>query len=201
MSLKKLIWIIVAWVLLTLAEYYFVPFFILALEWLIMSLVFLIWTIIQFGKVIDEQKASRQRLLSTFTIFTLFILTLFRQPVHRLIEKVDWHIFYSKRCDLVTQVKEGKLKSNIKDKSWEYELPYKFPVISNGGNNFLITKNDSTGNVTVTFWVFRNYCNSPSIHLVYTNDIEEMELLNNWVKNNPQDNWRINENWYRTVHD
>ena len=202
MKIKTLLWITVIWVLLTLVNYYFVPYFIVTLEWLILSLGLLIWTLIQIGKVIRERKnLSRQRLFTVLIISILFLLTFYRVPVNRLIEKADWHIFYSKRCDVVKSVKEGKLTPNVSWNNWVCELPFEFPVISNGGNDIGIRKNDSTGKVTVTFWVYRNFFSAPSTHFIYTDDLGEMEALNNLVKNNPEDNWRVSENWYRTLHE
>lgn len=202
MSTRTLIRIVVIWVMLTLINYYFVPYFIVALEWLALSIGLFIWTLFQIGKIIRERKnLSKQRLFSALTIFTLFLLTFVRQPINRLIEKVDWNVFYSKRCGVVDLVKKGELTPNISWNNWVCELPYEFPVISNGGNDIGISKNDSTGKVTVTFWAFRNFFSAPSTHFVYTDDPEKRESLNNLIKNNPEDNWKISENWYRTFHE
>jgi len=199
---KTLIWIAAIWVMLTLVNYYFVPYFIVALEWLAMSLGLFIWSLVQIGKIIRERKAlSKQRLFSALTICILFILTFYRQPVNGLIEKADWYVFYSKRNSVVDLVKEGKLTPNVSWNNWVCELPYEFPVISNGGNDIGISKNDSTGKVTVTFWVFRNFFSSPSTHFVYSDDPNEIEEINNLIKNNPQDNWKITDNWYRTYYE
>lgn len=188
--------------MLTLINYYIVPYFIVALEWLVLSLGLLIWTFVQVGKAIKERKnLSRQRVFSALTICSLFLLTFYRQPVNSLIEKADWYIFYSKRCSVVDLVKQDKLTPNVSWNNWVCELPYEFPVISNGGNDIGISKNDSTGKVSVTFWVFRNFFSAPSTHFVYTDDPEELKYLDDLVKSNPTDNWRINENWYRTFHE
>ena len=202
MRTRTLIWIVFFWVILTLINYYFVPFFIVALEWFGMSLGLFIWTLIQIGKIIRERKnLSKQSVFSALTISALFLLTFYRQPVNRLIENADWHVFYSKRCRVVDLVKEDKLTPNVSWNNWVCELPYEFPVISNGGNDIGISKNDSTGKVTVTFWVYRNFFSAPSTHFVYTDDPEEKIELNNLIESNPEDNWRINENWYRTFHE
>ena len=202
LSKRTLIWIIIIWVLLTLINYYFVPYFIVAFEWLGMSLGLFIWTIIQVVKTVKERKSlTKQRLFALLTISVLFALTFYRQPVSRLIENIDWYVFYSKRLEVVDYVKQGKLAPNVSWNNWVCELPYELPVISNGGNDIGISKNDNTGKVTVTFWVFRNFFSAPSTHFVYTDDPEEMETLNSMVKNNPEDNWKININWFRTFHE
>ena len=202
MKTKTLIWIVVTWVMLTLINYYFVPYFIVALEWLALSIGLFIWTLIQIGKTIKERKTvSSQRVFSAMTICVLFLLTFYRQPVNGLIEKADWYILYSKRCSVVDLVKQDKLTPNVSWNNWVCELPYEFPVISNGGNDIGISKNDSTGKVTVTFWVYRNFFSAPSTHFVYTDDPDEIEEINNLIKNRPGNNWKITDNWYRTFHE
>jgi hypothetical protein len=196
---KTLIWIVSVWVVLTLVNYYFVPYFIVVLEWIVLSLILLIWTTRQIIKLIKERKnLSRQRISSVLVILTLFLLTFFRQPVNQIIEKSDWYIFYNKRTEVVEQVKNGELKPNVSWNRWVCELPYEFPVISNGGNDIGISKNDSTNEVTVTFWVFRNFFSAPSTHFVYTNRTEDINYYDELIERNPDENWKIKENWYRT---
>ena len=199
MNRKSLIWIVSIWVVLTLVNYYFIPYFIVALEWLILSLVLLIWTIGQIVKLIKERKIlSRQRIASVLVISSLFLLTFFRQPVNQIIEKADWYIFFNKRTEVVEQVKNGKLKPNVSWNGWICELPYEFPVISNGGNDIGIFRNQENNRTTVTFWVFRNFFDSPSTHFVFTDDPDEIKRIEEKIETRPNDNWRIKDNWYRT---
>lgn len=193
--------IVLIWVMLTLVNYYYIPFFFIVLNWLGMSLVLLIWTIVQTQKTIKERNnLSKQRIISTLTIFVLFIFTFYRKPVNRLIEQADWRMFYSKRIGVINLIKEGKLTPNEGWNNWTYELPYEFPIISNNGNEIEITRNDSTKNMTVTFWIFRNYFNAPSTYFVYTDDQIEISKIEDIIKNNPEDNWKITNNWYRRCH-
>ncbi len=187
--------------MLTLVNYYYIPFFFIVLNWLGMSLVLLIWTIVQTQKAIKERNnLSKQRIISTLTIFVLFIFTFYRKPVDGLIEQADWRMFYSKRIGVVNLIKEGKLTPNEGWNNLTYELPYEFPIISNSGNEIEITRNDSTKNVTVTFWIFRNFFNAPSTYFVYTDDPIEISKIEDIIKNNPEDNWKITNNWYRRCH-
>lgn len=199
MNRKSLIWIVSIWVVLSLLNYYFVPYFLVALEWLILSLVLLIWSIGQIVKLIKERKnLSRQRIASVLVITSLFLLTFFRQPVNQIIEKADWYIFFNKRTEVVEQVKNGELKPNVSWNGWVCELPYEFPVISNGGNDIGIFRNQKNNRTTVVFWVFRNFFDSPSTHFVFTDDPEEIKRIEEKIEARPNDNWRIKENWYRT---
>jgi hypothetical protein len=109
-------------------------------------------------------------------------------------------MFYSKRIGVINLIKEGKLTPNEGWNNWTYELPYEFPIISNSGNEIKITRNDSTKNVTVTFWIFRKFFKAPSTYFVYTDDPIEISKIEDIIKNNPEDNWKITNNWYRRCH-
>jgi hypothetical protein len=199
---KTLICIVGVWVALTIINYYFVPYFLVALEWLAMSLVLFMGAVFQLFKAIRERRAlSEARVASVVTMTVLFLLTLYRHPVNRLLETADWHIFYSKRCSIVELVKQNKLFPNSNLENGICELPYEFPVLSNGGNDILIFYSNSTKNVSVTFWVFRNFFSAPSTHFVYTDDPDEIIEIEKLIRNNPEQNWKIKENWYRTFHD
>jgi hypothetical protein len=199
---KTLIWIICGWVVLTIVNYYFVPYFIVVLEWLILSLILLIWSIRQAVKLIKARaNLLRKNILSFSVIFALFLLTFFRKPVNRIIEKADWHIFYQKRMEVVQQVKNNELVPNVSWNGVVCELPYEFPVISNGGNDIMISKNNSTNEVTVKFFIFRNFFSAPSTYYIFTNRPEDIEFFNELINTNPDENWKIEENWYRTFYE
>ncbi|MBK8500798.1 MAG: hypothetical protein IPL46_00560 [Saprospiraceae bacterium] len=202
MNKRTLMWIAMGWIVLAILNYYFVPYFIVAFEWLILSLVLFAWTIGQVFRLIKERKnLTRQRIASVSVILTLFLLTFFRQPVNQIIEKVDWQIFYNKRTEVVQQGKNNELEPNVSWNGWVCELPYKFPVISNGGNEIGISKNDGTNEITVTFWVFRNFFSAPSTHFEYTNRPEDIKYYNEIIERDPDENWKVEENWYRTFHE
>ena len=52
---------------------------------------------------------------------------------------------------------------------------------------------------TVKFWIFRNFFDSPSTYLIYTEDDKNIKYYNEKIKNDPERNWKIDNNWYRTV--
>ena len=130
----------------------------------------------------------------------LFFLTFF-QSTEKIIEKVDWVIFFNKRTDIVCQIKKGKLNPNVSWNGWICQLPFKFPVISNGGNDIGIDRYKEKGTITVTFWIFRNYFEAPSTQFIYTDDSEEIRLIEEKIKIDPANNWRINTNWFRSKGD
>jgi len=112
-------------------------------------------------------------------------------------EKIDWNINYNKRIEVITKVKSGELKPNVSWNDWVCELPFEYPIISNGGNDIGISKNEKTNEYTISFWIFRNFFDSPSTYLIYSEDLETLERLDKKVKNEPDNNWKIKDNWYR----
>lgn len=197
MSKKTLIWIVVSWVILMLINYYLMNFFFLALELLAVLFLLLIIIIVQLIKLILERKnISKLRILKIFTFTTLFLLTFFRWIPNSIIEKVDWYIFYNKRNEIVELVKKNELNPNVSFNKWVCELPYEFPIVSNGGNDIGISRNNK--DITVTFWVFRNFFDSPSTQFIFTNNKSQILEIEKKIKKDPDNNWKIEDNWYRT---
>jgi hypothetical protein len=124
-------------------------------------------------------------------------LTFYRTSTNLAIEKVDWVMLENKREEIVKQVKDKKLNPNVTWSDWVCELDFEFPVVSNGGNDIGINRNEN-GNTTVCFWVFRNFFDSPSTHFIFTDDPIEMRAIEEKIKKNPSENWKVKENWYRT---
>jgi hypothetical protein len=198
MTKKGLIFVVVIWVILTLINYYYMNFFFLAFIWLGLNLTLLILALIQLVKTIKDRKTlTRLHIVKLVMFSLLFILTLYRHKTNLAIEKVDWLILQNRRNEIVDQVKIKELNPNVSWNNWICELPFKFPVVSNGGNDIGISRNIVNNGTTVTFWVFRNFFNSPSIYFVYTDDPEEIKRLDKEVAKRPNDNWKIKENWYR----
>jgi len=174
-------------------------FFFLAFELLVLIITLLVILIIQIFKLIKERnKITKLRIQKVIVFSTLFLLTFFHSFTNKIIEKVDWVIFENKRNEIVKQVKEEKLNPNVEWNGWVCELPFEFPIVSNGGNDIGIYRNKEQDKLTVTFWVFRNFFDSPSTQFIYTNDPNEIEQIEKKIKNNPEENWKIKENWYRT---
>ena len=176
-------------------------FFFLAFVWLGMILILLILATTQLVKAIRERKIlTKLRIAKLVTFSLLFLLTLYRHKANLAIEKVDWFVLENKRNQIVEQVKSKELNPKSWN-GWVCELPFEFPVVSNGGNDIGISRNNDNNGTTVIFWIFRNFFDSPSIHFVYTNDLEEIKRLDEKVAERPEDNWKIKENWYREYGD
>jgi hypothetical protein len=199
MDNRKLMYLILGWFFIKIIEYYFIPYFIVVLLWIGLSLTLLIIAIIQLVKLIKERNSiTKLRIQSVIVLFVLFYLTFSRFFVNGLIEKVDWAMFYNKRMEIVQQVERKELNPNVSWNGWVCELPFEFPVISNGGNDIGIDRNAENKTLTVTFWVYRNFFSAPSTCFIYTNDNKQKKELEELIIKDPNNNWKIEDNWYRT---
>lgn len=192
-------YLILGWFFIKMIEYYFIPYFIVVLLWIGLSLTLMIIAIIQLLKLIKERNSiTKLRIQNTIVFSILFYLTFSRVLVNGLIEKVDWTMFYNKRMEIIKQVELKQLNPNVSWNGWVCELPFEFPVISNGGNDILIYRNENNKTLTVTFWVYRNFFSAPSTCFVYTNNDEQKKELEELITKDPNNNWKIEDNWYRT---
>lgn len=196
---KHIKWIIIGWIILTISNYYFIPYFIVAFGWFGLLAGFFVFTVYQIIMLIKERKRITKARFYKLTLFlALFFLTFYGRYVDRLIEKVDWRIFYNKRIEIVECVIDKEINPDSERQYWIHQLPYNFPIISHGGNEIMIERHDSLNTVTVEFWIFRNFFSSPSTHLVFTNDSSEILRIDRLIERHPKDNWKIEDNWYRT---
>ena len=125
----------------------------------------------------------------------LFIFTFNRMYVEQVLEKTDWLVLYNQRTAIVEQVKNNELNPNVTWNDVLCELPFEFPVVSNGGNDIMIFRNDKA--VTVKFWTYRNFFSAPSTSFIYTTDGDEIKGIEAKIKKEPNHNWKIEEHWYR----
>jgi hypothetical protein len=199
MSKRILIYIIIGWCILTIIEYYFIPYFVVFLLWILLSIAFLGIAIIQIMKLVREWGSLTKLRIAKVLVFSiLFYLTFNQSPVNRLIEKADWSILYDRRSDIIEKVKRHELNPNGSFNNGVCKLPYEFPVVSNGGNDIIIGRKMDSEKLTVTFWVFRNFFEAPSTCFVYTTDEMKIDEFEKLISRDPDNNWKIEENWYRT---
>ena len=150
-----------------------------------MSLIFGIVTIIQIIKLISERKnLTKFRILKVIVFALLFVLTFQRNIPNGIIEKTDWVILKNKRTEIVEQIKRNEIKGKGTSGNGIFELPFEFPILSNAGNDVWVFKNKENNSVTIQFWVFRNFFDSPSTLFVYSDDKERIADLEQKVKEN-----------------
>ncbi len=173
-------------------------FFFLALEILGLIITLFVLVLIQLISLIEERKNPTKTRIQKLIVFSiLFLLTLFHSFTNRLIEKVDWLILENKRIEIVEQVKSKELIPNVARNGIVCELPFKFPVVSNGGNDIYIFRNEADSSLTVEFLVFSNFFSNPSTYFIYTEDQQKIDRLEKKINQLPKQNWKIKENWYR----
>jgi hypothetical protein len=195
---KKIVLLISIWVIYIVSDYFVLPYFIQPFAWLIVCITFLILTFKQIIKVIKERKnLNLKRILNLLVSFVLFILTFynFNQIPQSIIEKIDWEISYNKRNQIVNKVKTGEFKSNTKMNNGICELPFDFPMVSNGGNDIWIL-NYKNGKL-IHFWISRGLLESPQTYFIYTENVALKKRYEELIIKYPKSNWQLEENWYR----
>jgi hypothetical protein len=199
MGKKTLITIFFLWCLISIIEYYFLPYFINVIIWLTLSLCLLLITISLLIKVIHKIKsASKLMILRVVFFAVLFFLTFYAHLVNSLFEKINWAVFYAKRQEIVERVKNNELKPNVSFNKALCKLPFNFPVLSNSGNEIYIFRNNLDKSITVKFWIARGFFEAPQTYFTFSDDIKELKALDQFITTDPNHNWKINRNWYRT---
>lgn len=199
---KKILFFIIIWLVFVFADYFLLPYFVQPFSWLLVCLTLLILLIRQIIKAFKERKNLRtNRIVNLSTVVILFFLTFynFNKIPNSIIEKVDWTISYNKRSAIVKEVLKGRLKPDTDMNNGICELPFNYPIISNGGNDIWIydSKNDNTK--TIKFWISREFFDSPQTYFIFTNDNEAKKYYQELVKTKPEYNWQLEENWYRIM--
>ena len=200
--IKKIVILIIIWLVFTFADYFYLPYFIQPFSWLLVCITLLILLIRQIIKVIKERKNLQTNRILNFSItLTLFLLTFynFNKIPNLIIEKIDWNISYNKRNKIVKDVLSEKLKPNTKMNNGICRLPFDFPIVSNGGNDIWIYEDKSGQFKTVKFWISRGFFESPQIYFIFTNDDLTKKHYNKLVETKPEFNWKLEENWYRIM--
>lgn len=199
---KKIIILILIWLIYIFSDYYLLPYFVQPISWILAFLTLLILTIRQIVKVIKQRKnLTLNRILNLSITLTLLLLTFynFNKIPQSIIEKFDWQVSYNKRNQIVKDVYSGKLKSNTKMNNGICRLPFDFPIVSNGGNDIWIYENKTDNTKTIKFWISRGFFESPQTYFIYTNDIVTIKNYQELIKNKPEYNWQLGENWYRIM--
>ncbi len=199
--MKILIFILI-WVVFVFVDYFLLPYFVQPVSWLLVCFVLLILLIRQIIKAFKERKNLRtNRIVHLSTAVILFFLTFynFNKIPNLIIEKVDWTISYNKRSEIVNKVLEEELKPNKDMNNGICELPFDYPIISNGGNDIWIDENKNDNTKTIKFWISRGFFDSPQTYFIFTNDNEAKKYYQELVRTKPEYNWQLEGNWYRIM--
>ena len=95
---------VIGWCVLTLLEYYFLPYFVVVLLWGIASAAIIVITVIELVKLIGSRKLlSGMGVIKILTFCFLTYLTIMPWITRGIIEQIDWKISYNKRLDNLTK--------------------------------------------------------------------------------------------------
>jgi hypothetical protein len=150
-----------------------------------------------------ERKHLTKSRLQKLAVYSTLLITNFLYPyTDRLLEIADWHIQYNRRVQLVEQVRSYKLNCSTNNNNnfipW-CSLPYNIPVLSNNGNRIILYRDNSYGpKLTVEFVLYNGYIDQPATMLVYSDNPLKIAELENRIIYDSDNNWKIENNWYRT---
>ena len=197
--------LITVWIFIQLLSFYVFDFFIIPFIWLITIFVLLIIIIKNLIYTIKNRNVALllyQGLLKLNITIILFGSTFYGLSYvpQLIIEKLDWVVLYNQRKNIIDEVKSSKLQPNVSYNDFMCELPYEFPVVSNGGNDIAIYHSDEN-EYTIVFFVFRNFFEAPSTKIIYSENLDNIKYFEEKIKRNPGDNWKIRDNWYRVYGD
>ncbi|WCM42166.1 hypothetical protein MG290_00410 [Flavobacterium sp. CBA20B-1] len=204
-NLKGYLTLLVVWILIQIFTFYLFPFFVIPFIWLLMILYFLVLIIRNVIISIKNRKVPltvSQRILKLTIVLILFSLTFYKvnHVPQLIVEKIDWYVLFKKRTQIIEQVKNKELLPNVTYNGFMCELPFEFPIVSNGGNDIAIYHNNEN-EYTIAFFVFRNFFEAPSTKIIYSENPENIKYFEEKIKRNPDNNWKIKNNWYRIYGD
>ena len=188
------------WLIYSFSEYYILPYFIKPLTWFVICLTLLILSVKEIINIVNNRKnLIGITLLNLLVELSLLVITFynFNKIPNSIIEKLDWYTSYETRNQIVNDVFKEKSELNSKINNDIYELSFELPIISNGGNDIWIYQNKTDKKKTIKFWISRGYFESPQTYFIFTNDNKIRKQLEDKITENPETNWKLEENWYR----
>ena len=198
--MKKYSHFIVAliWCIYAVYDYYYGHFFIAAIVWVATIAILSLVTFVQFCKLIAEWKLYfKQRIFILFFYLLFTILVVKNHVTHEIIEQIDTFVFLYQKKEIVEKIKQGEITKDLKSHSVYTQLPSGYPQVSNPNNKIIISRNEVDNTLTVYFYIFSNFMEAPSIILFYTNDPDMIKSLEEDIVAHPEQNWKVEENWYR----
>ena len=199
---KKTIILVSIWLIYSFSEYYILPYFIKPLTWFVICLTLLIFSVKEIINIVNNRKnLIGITILNLLVELSLLVITFynFNKIPNSIIEKLDWYTSYETRNQIVNEVFKEKSELNSKINNDIYELSFELPIISNGGNDIWIYQNKTDKKKTIKFWISRGYFESPQTYFIFTNDNKIRKQLEDKITENPETNWKLEQNWYRIM--
>ena len=199
---KKTMILVFIWLIYSFSEYYILPYFIKPLTWFVICLTLLILSVKEIINIVNNRKnLIGFTILNLLVELSLLVITFynFNKIPNSIIEKLDWYTSYETRNQIVNEVFKEKSELNSKINNDIYELSFELPIISNGGNDIWIYQNKTDKKKTIKFWISRGYFESPQTYFIFTNDNKIRKQLEGKISENPETNWKLEQNWYRIM--
>ncbi len=117
--------------------------------------------------------------------------------MRQFIEKVDTYAFLNQKKEIVRKIKRRQINPNIGHSDYSCKFHKGYPHVSNPDNFIEIYRYKNQKTVTVVFYILRNFMEAPSTLLIYTNEKNSINKLEEAIIKNPEQNWKVEENWYR----
>ena len=188
------------WITFSVFEYYFLTsslWFFWGFTRLGISILLLVYIGIQIIRIIRFRKCIKKIWIINLSI--LFLLLFFNiniNPLNKLVENIDWKILYSSRKSIVEKVIREEINPNVEWNNVTSRLSFRFPIVSVGGNNIWIDRHEDD-TVSVFFYIVNGFFEWPITVFAFSNNNLVIENIEKHIKNDPQNNWKIKENWYR----
>ena len=190
--------ILLTWVLLELLIFYEIWDLASFIILFFVAFLFFILLIRNGVKLFQSRKRLdfKKRIFKFLFALTILFLTILDFIPQNLIERLDWTLLYNKRMEIVEDIKKDKINLENDKDFYLYNVPFEYPVVSNGGNKIVVRK-DIEKKYTIEFFISKFSFFSPDSKYIYTESKNYSKIFEEKVKTDPTQNKKLEKNWYR----
>ena len=190
--------ILLTWVLLELLIFYEIWDLASFIILFFVAFLFFILLIRNGVKLFQSRKRFdfKKRIFKFLFALTILFLTILDFIPQNLIERLDWTLLYNKRMEIVEDIKKDKINLENDKDFYLYNVPFEYPVVSNGGNKIVVRK-DIEKKYTIEFFISKFSFFSPDSKYIYTESKNYSKIFEEKVKTDPTQNKKLEKNWYR----
>ena len=190
--------IFLSWILLQLLIFYEIWDFVAQFILFFVAFLFFLLLIRNGVKLFQSRKRFdfKKRIFKFLFALTILFLTILDFIPQNLIERLDWTLLYNKRMEIVEDIKKDKINLENDKDFYLYNVPFEYPVVSNGGNKIVVRK-DIEKKYTIEFFISKFSFFSPDSKYIYTESKNYSKIFEEKVKTDPTQNKKLEKNWYR----
>ena len=161
--------IFISWILLQLLIFYEIWDFVAQFILFFVAFLFFLLLIRNGVKLFQSRKRFdfKKRIFKFLFALTILFLTILDFIPQNLIERLDWTLLYNKRMEIVEDIKKDKINLENDKDFYLYNVPFEYPVVSNGGNKIVVRK-DIEKKYTIEFFISKFSFFSPDSKYIYT---------------------------------